>query len=66
MAEQVRRHGVPDAKHLKELETENTRLKKLLADALCNKTITFPDGLLENGYRFKAIDFALPPRPRHE
>lgn len=32
-------------------------------DALCNKAFAFPDGLPENGYRFKAIDFALPPMP---
>jgi len=30
--------SVSDAKRLKELEIENTRLKKLLADALCWKT----------------------------
>lgn len=30
-------------------------------DAFCGKTFTFPDGLPENGYRFKATDFALPP-----
>lgn len=33
--------------------------------ALSGKTFTFPDGLPEHGYRFKAIDFALPTTPRH-
>lgn len=32
--------SVPDAKRLKELETENTRLKKLLADALLENEVT--------------------------
>jgi putative transposase len=32
--------GVSDAKRLKELETENTRLKKLLADALLENEVT--------------------------
>ena len=31
---------VPDAKRLKELEIENTRLKKLLADALLENEVT--------------------------
>jgi hypothetical protein len=31
--------SVSDAKRLKELEIENTRSKKLLADALCAATI---------------------------
>ncbi len=30
--------------------------------AFCGKTFVFPDGLPENGYRFKATDFALPPQ----
>ncbi|MEW9571628.1 hypothetical protein ABQJ54_07685 [Rhodanobacter sp. Si-c] len=29
--------------------------------AFCGRTFTFPDGLPENGCRFKATDFALPP-----
>lgn len=29
-------------------------------DAFCGKTFAFPAGLPENGYRFKATDFALP------
>ena len=33
MACQVSRHGVPDAKRLREQESENTKLKKLLAEA---------------------------------
>ena len=32
--------GVSDAKRLKELEIENTRLKKLLADALLENEVT--------------------------
>lgn len=32
--------------------------------AFCGETFVFPDGLPENGYRFKATDFARPPRPR--
>ena len=32
--------GVSDAKRLKVLETENTRLKKLLADALLENEVT--------------------------
>jgi putative transposase len=32
--------GVSDAKRLKELETENGRLKKLLADSLLEKKVT--------------------------
>lgn len=31
---------VPDAKRLKELETENTRLKKLLAEAMLENEVT--------------------------
>jgi hypothetical protein len=34
VAEQVRGMSVPDAKRLKELESENARLKKLLAESL--------------------------------
>ena len=32
--------GVADAKRLRELETENTRLKKLLAESLLEKQVT--------------------------
>ena len=32
--------GVSDAKRLKELEIENTRLKKLLADSLLENEVT--------------------------
>lgn len=32
--------SVPDAKRLKELETENTRLKKLLAESVLENEIT--------------------------
>lgn len=32
--------SVPDAKRLKELETENTRLKKLLAESLLENEVT--------------------------
>ncbi len=32
--------SVPDAKRLKELETENTRLKKLLAEAMLENEVT--------------------------
>ncbi len=32
--------SVPDAKRLKELEIENTRLKKLLADSLLENEVT--------------------------
>ena len=32
--------SVPDAKRLKELETENTRLKKLLAEAVLENEVT--------------------------
>ncbi len=32
--------SVPDAKRLKELEVENTRLKKLLADSLLENEVT--------------------------
>jgi len=32
--------SVPDAKRLKVLESENTRLKKLLADALLEQEVT--------------------------
>ena len=31
--------SVPDAKRLKELETENTRLKKLLAEAMLDNAV---------------------------
>ena len=34
VAQQVRRNEVPEAKRLKELESENARLKKLLAESL--------------------------------
>ncbi len=30
--------------------------------AFCGKSFAFSDGLPENGYRFKATDFALPPQ----
>ncbi len=40
MAEQVGGMSVFDAKRLKELEIENTRLKKLLADALLENEVT--------------------------
>ncbi|VVE32795.1 IS3 family transposase [Pandoraea anhela] len=32
--------SVPDAKHLKELEAENARLKKLLAESLLENEVT--------------------------
>jgi putative transposase len=37
VAQQVRRHGVSDAKRL---ETENARLKKLLAESLLENEVT--------------------------
>jgi hypothetical protein len=40
LAEQVRRQSVSDAKRLKELETENTRLKKLLAESYLEIEVT--------------------------
>ena len=40
LAQQVRRDEVSDAKRLKELEIENGRLKKLLADALLENEVT--------------------------
>ena len=39
VAQQVRRDEVPDAKRLKELETENTRLKKLLAEQMLENEV---------------------------
>ncbi len=39
MEGEVRRHGVSDARRLKTLETENTRLKKLLADSMLDNSI---------------------------
>lgn len=32
--QQVRRHGVAEAKRLKELESENSKLKRMLAEQL--------------------------------
>ncbi len=40
LAEQIRRHEVSDAKQLKELETENGQLKRLLIDALLENEVT--------------------------
>jgi putative transposase len=40
VAEQIRRMSVSDAKRLKELEVENTRLKKLLAESLLENEVT--------------------------
>jgi putative transposase len=40
LAEQVRRHERVGCEVLKELEIENTRLKKLLADALLENEVT--------------------------
>lgn len=40
MAQQIWRQSVPDAKRLKELEAENGRLKKLLAESLLEMEVT--------------------------
>jgi putative transposase len=37
---QVRRHERADAKRLRELETENARLKKLLAESMLENEVT--------------------------
>ena len=39
MAQQVRRQSLPEAKRLKELETENGRLKKLLAEQMLENEV---------------------------
>jgi hypothetical protein len=34
---QIRRHGISDAKRLRALEDENSKLKQMLADAMLDK-----------------------------